>query len=391
MNFNNPAESDTRTRLAVEKDAAGQRLDSYLVARLAQEQGQAGVSRNRLQQALKAGVVRLAQNSQQDKPQEAQVLTPAYRLRGGETLILPATFLRPDQETQTLNSQEAQTANQVAAEALAQSLLYEDESLLVLNKPAGMVVHPAVGHGAGTLIQALATLGKTTPAHPRGGLVHRLDKGTSGVLVVARTPEAQTHLARQFANHTIERRYLALVSGIPHPPAGRIDGHLTRDKHNRQKMRLRAVATNPEIEEPPAVRGKASHSQYRLRTPLADGQAGLLELRPGTGRTHQIRVHCAAVGHPVLGDATYGGGGRRLKALRHALAPHTTTPQPTRPLLHAWRLALIHPTSQERLAFAVPPPADFCAILALLDKSQILPRGQEPLHKFLLGNESFET
>ena len=439
MNGQALAPEPDEEQVVVPATVAGQRLDSYLAEALRDT----GLSRTRLARALKAGAVRLAPTTTNPQP-----LSAAYRLRGNETLLLRTGLLRTDllhPETPAASNSDPQ--NQAAAHSLAPRILYEDEAVIVLDKPAGMVVHPAVGNPAGTLLQGLRALGKTHSQQTRGGLVHRLDKGTSGVLVAARTPQAETHLARQFAAHTIERRYLALVSGVPTPAAGRIDGIITRDKHNRQKMTLQApcgatpcgaattpslsasnpsagfivsgkgatsvpascgAATTPSLSasNPPAgfiasskdklslrrttasPKGKASHTQYRLRCPLANGQAALLELRPGTGRTHQIRVHCAALGHSVLGDSTYGGGARRLKQLLRSLAPPRENGKPeaeTRPLLHAWRLGFVHPVSEEFLSFTVPPPADFLAILHHLDTNQTLPQEETALHQFLLA------
>ena len=468
MNGQALAPEPDEEQVVVPATVAGQRLDSYLAEALRDT----GLSRTRLARALKAGAVRLAPTTTNPEP-----LSAAYRLRGNETLLLRTGLLRTDllhPETPAATAAtNSDPQNQAAAHSLAPRILYEDEAVIVLDKPAGMVVHPAVGNPAGTLLQGLRALGKTHSQQTRGGLVHRLDKGTSGVLVAARTPQAETHLARQFAAHTIERRYLALVSGVPTPAAGRIDGIITRDKHNRQKMTLQepcgsatmpdlnapnasagfivsgkgaatkpapcGAATTPSLSAPNASagfiasskgaatkpapcgaattpslsasnpsagfiasskgklslhrttanpKGKASHTQYRLRCQLANGQAALLELRPGTGRTHQIRVHCAALGHAVLGDSTYGGGARRLKQLLRSLAPPRENGKPeaeTRPLLHAWRLGFVHPVSEEFLSFTVPPPADFLAVLHHLDTNQTLPQEETALHQFLLA------
>ncbi len=428
MNGQALAPEPDEEQVVVPATVAGQRLDSYLAEALRDT----GLSRTRLARALKAGAVRLAPTTTNPEP-----LSAAYRLRGNETLLLRTGLLRTDLLHPETPAATAATnndpQNQAAAHSLAPRILYEDEAVIVLDKPAGMVVHPAVGNPAGTLLQGLRALGKTHSQQTRGGLVHRLDKGTSGVLVAARTPQAETHLARQFAAHTIERRYLALVSGVPTPAAGRIDGIITRDKHNRQKMTLQepcGAATMPDLNAPNASagfivsgkgaattpslsasnpsagfiasskdklslrrttaspKGKASHTQYRLRCQLANGQAALLELRPGTGRTHQIRVHCAALGHAVLGDSTYGGGARRLKQLLRSLAPPRENGKPeaeARPLLHAWRLGFVHPVSEEFLSFTVPPPADFLAVLHHLDTNQTLPQEETALHQFLLA------
>ena len=416
-------------KLAVEPSAVGQRLDRYLAEALAS----AGLSRTRIARALKAGAVRLASDT-------GQVLPPAHLLRGDETLLLRADLFADSStsvptgeltDSSTESTPPSDPDTQEAAQLLQERILYEDEAVVVLDKPAGLVAHPAAGNPTGTLAQALVALGKTRPDPVRGGLVHRLDKGTSGVMVAARTAQAETHLRQQFAAHTIERRYLALVSGLPTPPAGRIDGVMTRDKHNRQKMalhrtalraatRLKAMAqASPEAALSTTAtqpKGKASHTQYRLRAELAGGQAALLELRPGTGRTHQIRVHCAALGHPVLGDSSYGGGARRLAQLIQSFAPPRKStvqenthqenthqesseavqegkshPPEPRPLLHAWRLGFVHPVSGATLSFTAPPPADFCAILEQLDPANALPHAGARLSEFLAATLASET
>ena len=371
------AESGTESgvaRLLVEAEARGQRLDSYLAARLERESGRREYSRNRLQQLLKAGGVSCAKSGRK--------LGAAYRLDGGEVLLV--AHIRPNEPAK----RDAEQADSVAVGALlAKRILYEDSSLLVIDKPAGLVVHPAAGNFSGTLIQGLVALGKVAHSGVRGGLVHRLDKGTSGVMVVARTESAETLLAEQFAQHSIERRYVALVAGVPQLKAGRIEGVLGRNPQNRQKMALLADAMGEGEAKAEArqKRGKRSDTQYRVRATFSatgdtKGKAGckagakqvsLLELRPGTGRTHQIRVHCTALGHPVLGDPTYGGGTRHLSALISSLVSSSATETPLeslgrRPFLHAWRLDFTHPESNERLSFTAPLPEDFCMLLQAL-------------------------
>lgn len=212
-------------------------------------------------------------------------------------------------------------------------MLYEDDDLVVVVKPAGMVVHPAPGHASGTLVHALLGRGgrwSTTGGEARPGIVHRLDRGTSGLLLAARTDAAHRSLSGQLATRTLSRTYQAIVRGRPPAEQGVLEGPIGRSPRDRKRM---AVVEH----------GRPSRTRYRLLEERA-GQS-LLELELDTGRTHQIRVHLAALGHPVVGDPLYGG---RPQAA-----------EPDRPLLHATRLRLLHPTTGEALEFEAPPPADF--------------------------------
>lgn len=216
-------------------------------------------------------------------------------------------------------------------------ILFEDEAMLVLNKPAGLVVHPAAGHRQDTLVNALiAHCGRGLPAvggdGDRGGIVHRLDKDTSGVLVVAKTVAAQMGLAAQFSARTVEKHYVALVHGVLRPAAGRIDRPIGRDIRNRQRMAIVARG------------GREAITHYET---LAAGQAGsLVHVRIETGRTHQIRVHMASLGHAVYGDGAYGGGGGGGRGFG-------------RQMLHAHTLGLRHPIGGEAMRFMAPVPGDF--------------------------------
>ena len=233
-------------------------------------------------------------------------------------------------------------------------VLYQDEAVIVVNKPAGLVVHPAAGHRDGTLVNALlpdleAALDEEAPERP--GIVHRLDRGTSGVLVVARTAEAMSALAAQFAEHSVERRYLALVWGEPRDAAGTVDAPLGRHPTDRKRFAVvrsgrRAVTHWRRLQTARIVSGRGS-------LPLS-----LLECRLETGRTHQVRVHLAELGHPVVGDPVYGRRGAPPEPLRAALAGLDHQ------LLHAAVLGFTHPLSGERLRWETPPPADYLAVLA---------------------------
>ena len=237
-----------------------------------------------------------------------------------------------------------------AAQDIALTIVYEDEHLLVVDKPAGMVVHPAAGNFDGTLVNALLhhCAGRLSGIGgvARPGIVHRIDKDTSGLLVVAKTDVAHEGLAAQFAKHSIERRYLAITAGIPAPPAGTIDAPLARSAANRKKIAV--VAEN---------RGKRAVTRYRIVQPLRD--AALIECRLETGRTHQVRVHLASIGHPLLGDPVYGRAGGRHRELLKRLDFH-------RQALHAAALGFVHPVSKENLSFESALPSDIQELFGAL-------------------------
>ena len=222
------------------------------------------------------------------------------------------------------------------------AVVHEDAHLLVVNKPAGLVVHPGAGTAAGTLVNALLHHVRDLSGVGgvlRPGIVHRLDKGTSGLLVVAKDDETHRALVRQFAGRTVEKEYLALVLGVPARADGEVDAPIGRDPVHRQKMSVRAP------------RGREARSSWRVEERF-DG-AALLRVRIHTGRTHQIRVHLASIGHPVAGDAVYGG--TRTPSSRRAAAREALVSL-ERPALHAARLAFTHPASGERLASKRPFP-----------------------------------
>ena len=230
-----------------------------------------------------------------------------------------------------------------APEAIPLDIVHEDETLLVVNKPPGLVVHPGSGNWAGTLLNALLAHAPEVAHLPRAGIVHRLDKDTSGLLVVAKTLASQTSLVRQLQARTVSRRYLAIVLGAT-PDEGVVEAAIGR--HPTQRTRMATVAT-----------GKPAVTHYRaLRR--GDGWT-LLECRLETGRTHQIRVHMDSIRHPLLGDPVYGS--RRLPA---SLA--TRLDGFKRQALHAWQLALVHTVTRETMTWEAPPPPDFQALLERL-------------------------
>jgi 23S rRNA pseudouridine1911/1915/1917 synthase len=219
---------------------------------------------------------------------------------------------------------------QAQPEAIPLEVIYQDSDLVVVVKPAGMVAHPAAGHHTGTLVHALLGLGgswSATAGEARPGLVHRLDKDTSGLLVAARNDAAHQALSTQLADRTMSRTYQAIAVGRVAGPDGVLEGDIGRHPRDRKRMAV-------------VVAGRSARTRYHVLEALRGHT--LLRCDLDTGRTHQIRVHLAAFGHPVAGDRTYGGG---------SAAP--------RPMLHAWRLRLRHPRSGEEMAFESPPPADF--------------------------------
>jgi len=223
-------------------------------------------------------------------------------------------------------------------EAIAIDVVYEDDDVLVVDKPAGMVTHPAHGAVDGTLVNALLAHARDLPGERlRAGLVHRLDRDTSGLLLVAKTEDALGTLGRAMQARYIEREYRGIVTGVPDDPEGTIRGAIGRDPRNRMKYAIRAE-------------GKPSVTHYALREKLQG--ASELTFRLETGRTHQIRVHMAALGHPVVNDPVYGRSDSRLPLPGQAL--------------HAWRLRFKHPRTKQMLSFESEPPPEYLATLALL-------------------------
>lgn len=293
---------------------AGMRLDQAL-AQLFD-----GYSRSRLSQWLKAGQVRV--NGQQLRGRD--------KVWGGEQVEIHAEL-------------EEQTAWQ--AEAVALEIVYEDEQLLVINKPAGLVVHPATGNPAGTLVNALLHHDASLNTIPRAGVVHRIDKDTSGLLVVARTLTAQKSLVEQFQAHSLLREYQAVVTGVL-TAGGTVDAPVGRHPVQRKRM---AVIPN----------GKPAVTHYRVMERFR--AHSWIRCRLETGRTHQIRVHMAHIHHPLVGDPVYGGRLRLPKGCTETLTE--TLRHFRRQALHAGRLGLVHPTSGETLEWNAALPADMETLL----------------------------
>jgi 23S rRNA pseudouridine1911/1915/1917 synthase len=294
-------------------DAAGWRLDRALAAAVPT------LSRERLKALISSGAVL--------GPEGAPVRDPAMKAVPGGTYEVTVPEPRPAHNE---------------AQDIALIIVFEDEHLLVVDKPAGMVVHPAAGNFDGTLVNALLhhCAGRLSGIGgvARPGIVHRIDKDTSGLLVVAKTDVAHEGLAAQFARHSIDRRYLAIVSGLPMPPGGTIDAPLARSSADRKKMAVVREA-----------RGKRAVTRYRIVEPLAD--AALVECRLETGRTHQVRVHMASIGHPLLGDPVYGRPKPAHRELLKRLNFH-------RQALHAAALGFVHPVSKQNLSFESALPSD---------------------------------
>lgn len=241
-------------------------------------------------------------------------------------------------------------------EDISLSVVYEDSALIVIDKPAGMVVHPAAGHYGGTLVNALLFHCRDLSGiggELRPGIVHRLDKDTSGLLVAAKSDEAHAGLAGQFKRHEVSKTYLAVVCGQPREEEGRIEAAVGRHPSDRKKMSTRSS------------RGRSAITVWKVRERYAD--SALLEVAIETGRTHQIRVHLADLGCPVVGDAVYGKAGR-IDEIKNPTARKLMKNFP-RQALHAWRLIFRHPATGERMEFVSPPPADMAGLCDGLKKS----------------------
>jgi 23S rRNA pseudouridine1911/1915/1917 synthase len=278
---------------------------------------------------------------------------------GGVVISEPSLRVKPG--TRYAVDVPAATPPVPPAQAMPLAILFEDEHVIVVDKPAGLVVHPAPGNPDRTLVNALiAHCGSSLSGIggvARPGIVHRLDKDTSGVMVAAKTDRAHASLAAQFAAHRIERAYRAIVVGVPRARQGRIEGAIGRSRGDRKKMAVVARG------------GKPAVSHYRVLEDFG-GIASLVECRLETGRTHQIRVHLAHVGHPVLADPVYGRSRKRIAASPELAR---TISGFSRQALHAWRLGFDHPASGQRLTFETPPPADFLALLHCLERIKKMP------------------
>lgn len=307
----------------VESDQDGTRLDHFLTALLPEQ------SRSQLQRLIKDGRVTGPGGD----------LRPSTQVRAGQTFTIDI----PPPEPTT-----------VEPEALPLRIVYEDDDVVVLDKPPGMVVHPAAGHRTGTLVNALLHHVKGLSGiggELRPGIVHRLDRGTSGLMVVAKHDAAHQELSRQFSDREVEKEYVALVWGVVQ--AGRrIDAAIGRDPKDRQKMSTRAR--------------RARSAVTRVTWARHFKGVSLLKVAIATGRTHQIRVHLSAIGHPIVGDPTYGGVHRRVPGDLRAVM------RLERPFLHAARLSFTHPTDGRRVDFDSPLPPDLETIVDEIIEAQEL-------------------
>lgn len=315
-------------RFVADKGQALLRVDKFLTERLQNS------SRNRVQQAADAGCILV----------NGRPVKSNYRVKPLD--VVTVVMDRPRYE------------NEVLPEPIPLDIVYEDDTVLVVNKPAGLVVHPGHGNYNGTLVNGLAYHFKDNPDYdvndPRMGLVHRIDKDTSGLLVVAKTPDAKTNLGKQFFNKTTKREYMALVWGCPSPSPGTIIGNIDRDPRDRLRMA---------VFDPDSGLGKHAVTHYEVLEPL--GPVSLVKCVLETGRTHQIRAHMKHIGHPLFADARYGGDqilrGVNSGAYRKFVANcFEVCP---RQALHARTLGFVHPITHREMFFTSELPDDFKALL----------------------------
>ena len=323
----NPAELYEHFRVVVDKGQSQVRVDKYLFERLVNS------SRNRIQKAADAGLIMA-----NGKPVKS-----SYKVKPCDVLTVMMDRPRYD--------------NDIIPEDIPLDIVYEDNDLMVVNKPAGLVVHPGCGNYHGTLVNAIAWHLKDNPKYdpndPQVGLVHRIDKDTSGLLVVAKTPDAKTHLGLQFYNKTTKRKYNALVWGVVENNEGTIEGNIGRNPKDRMQM---AVLSD-------TAQGKHAVTHYRVLERL--GYVTLVECVLETGRTHQIRVHMKHIGHTLFNDERYGGneilkGTHFSKYKQFVNNCFETCP---RQALHAMTLGFVHPRTGEEMFFTSPLPEDMTNLI----------------------------
>lgn len=323
----NPSELYEHFRVVVDKGQSQVRVDKYLFERLVNS------SRNRIQKAADAGLIMA-----NGKPVKS-----SYKVKPCDVLTVMMNRPRYD--------------NDIIPEDIPLDIVYEDNELMVVNKPAGLVVHPGCGNYHGTLVNAIAWHLKDNPSYdpndPQVGLVHRIDKDTSGLLVVAKTPDAKTHLGLQFYNKTTRRKYNALVWGVVENNEGTIEGNIGRNPRDRMQM---AVLSDP-------AQGKHAVTHYRVLERL--GYVTLVECVLETGRTHQIRVHMKHIGHTLFNDERYGGneilkGTHFSKYKQFVNNCFETCP---RQALHAMTLGFVHPRTGEEMFFTSPLPEDMTNLI----------------------------
>ncbi|WP_265918826.1 RluA family pseudouridine synthase [Cupriavidus nantongensis] len=318
--------ADAAMTLSLEVDSAshGERLDKLLARHFSE------FSRSRLQQWIESGAVRV----------DGQVRRPRDAVQMGNRI--------------EVQPQAAPESSAFAPEDVPLDVVYEDDTLLVINKPAGLVVHPAAGNWSGTVLNGLLHRDPGAASLPRAGIVHRLDKETSGLMVVARTLTAQTDLVRQLQARTVKRTYIALVWGRTYDE-GTIDAPIGRDPRERTRMAIVQTAS-----------GKPSRTHFRTlaTVPLGRGFVSMVMCKLETGRTHQIRVHFESIGHPLVGDPVY------FRATQRGQRPAIRVPLPVpyeRQALHAYKLGLVHPATGKHMSWTAQPPEDLQALIDALD------------------------
>lgn len=322
MAFEDPVDPDHVLRFEIAEEGAGQRLDVLLC-------GLADVTRSQVRRWIEGGFVHV--NGAPARPSRKSVAGDVIEARPPEAAPM-----------------------QALAEDLPIKILHEDADLVVVDKAAGMVVHPAAGHPTGTLVNALlfhcrdlAGIGGVL----RPGIVHRLDRGTSGVMVAAKNDAAHAKLAEQFQEHTIERIYETFIRALPGSDQGTVDKPIGRHPRDRKRMSVRTES------------GRAARTNWRVVARFPASGISRLEIRPETGRTHQIRVHLSSQGMPIAGDPVYGRARRERK--------ERALPSPLeRPALHAALLGFVHPSSGERMRFEAPLPADLQRFVEALESRE---------------------
>lgn len=312
----------------VKDNENGQRLDAFIAGRLPK------YSRSQAAQWIREGIV-----TADNLPRK-----PGYKIKTQEKVCgcIPAP-----------------TPSELIPENIALDILFEDNVLIVVNKPAGLVVHPAAGHHSGTLVNALLYHCPDLEGiggEKRPGIVHRLDKDTSGLLVVAKNGECHEHLSRQFKERSVEKQYLAIVAGVPVTSSGEINLPVGRHPTERKKMSV------------VGKRGRTAYTLWRIKERF--GSAALLEVTLKTGRTHQIRVHCRAIGHCIIGDPIYGPAKGFKQSARSDPALTSVLKTANRQMLHAAQLSFIHPISHNTLTFEAPLPVDMQSVIDLLRQKQ---------------------
>jgi len=322
---------ETTYTVPVPENKAGVRLDKLLT------EGADGLSRARIKALMEQNCVFVGDLD------GANATDPSKKARAGEVYVIcvpPAVAAEPEPQDIPLD------------------VVYEDADVIVIDKPPGLVVHPAAGNADGTLVNALLAHCKGSLSGiggvARPGIVHRLDKGTGGLMIAAKNDAAHEGLSRQFADHSLDRAYLALVWGVPMPPKGEIEGHIGRSPQNRKKM---AVVERG---------GKYALTRYKVLKAYGD-VAALVECRLATGRTHQIRVHMTSIGHPLIGDPVYGGGGRSRRSKLSSEA-RTLLDSLDHQALYAYELGFMHPGTGKKVLLKRAKPIYISEMCCELEK-----------------------